>query len=82
SQRNDQRNAGFWKIDARIEKSFSIGKVEASGFFSIENLLNDDWLTIGALDLAALNGVSLRNYQGVPLRDIGRRFELGASFNF
>jgi len=77
SQRNDQRNIGQWQIDARLEKNFVIGKVQASGFISAENLLNADYLAITSFNQAAFNGVGLRG-----TRDVGRRFEIGTIFNF
>jgi hypothetical protein len=77
SQRNDQRNSGFWQIDGRLEKNFVIGKVQASAFISVENLLNRDYLTITSYNTAAFNGIGLTN-----TRDIGRRFEIGTIFSF
>ena len=76
-QRNDQRNAAWWKIDSRIEKNFVIGRVQAAAFFAVENLLDDDYLTITDFNLTSLDGIPLAGF-----RDIGRRFEIGAIFNF
>jgi len=76
-QRNDQRNDGEWLIDTRIEKNFVIGKVQAGGFFNIQNILDVDTLAITDFDVTALNGIPL-NAQ----RNFGRRFEIGAIFNF
>jgi len=77
-QRNDQRNGAQWQVDARIEKNFTIGShVQASGFLNVQNLLNADWLVINTYDLTPLNGVGLNGG-----RNFGRRFELGAIFNF
>ncbi|HET6372090.1 MAG TPA: hypothetical protein VFG76_02205, partial [Candidatus Polarisedimenticolia bacterium] len=77
SQRNDQRNEGYWKIDGRLEKNFVIGKIQASGYLAVENLTNDDFLRIRSYNIEAFDGVGLD-----PVRDVGRRFELGATFTF
>jgi outer membrane receptor protein involved in Fe transport len=77
SQRNDQRNEGFWQVDSRLEKNFTIGKVQASGFLSVQNLLNSDHLTIEEFNQTAFDGIGLDAF-----RDFGRRFELGATFKF
>ncbi len=76
-QRNDQRNSSWWKIDGRIEKNFTIGRVQAAAFMTVENLLDEEQLTIFEQDLAALDGFNL-SFE----RDIGRRFELGMIVNF
>jgi len=76
-QRNDQRNSSWWKIDGRVEKNFTMGRVQASGFLAVENLLDEGQLTITELDIAALDGIPLE-----AGRDIGRRFEIGATFDF
>ncbi len=76
-QRNDQRNSGWWKIDGRLEKNFVVGRVQASAFLLAENLLDEGQLTIEELDTAALGGLPLDAF-----RDFGRRFEIGASFDF
>ncbi len=77
AQRNDQRNEGFWEIDTRLEKNFVLGKVQAAGFISIENILNEDYLAIDDFNERAFDGIGLD-----ATRDFGRRFELGATFNF
>jgi outer membrane receptor protein involved in Fe transport len=76
-QRNDMRNEGAWRIDGHVEKAFTIGRVQASGFINIQNMLNSDDLTIIQHDLSAIDGVGLQ-----ANRVFGRRFELGATFNF
>jgi hypothetical protein len=76
-QRNDQRNEGQWRVDAHLEKAFTIRRVQASGFLNVQNLLNSDDLVIAEHDLTALDGIGLQ-----ANRNFGRRFELGASFNF
>ncbi len=77
SQRNDQRNEGFWTIDGRVEKNFVMGKVSALAFLSVQNLLNADNLFITQYNLTSFSGVGLN-----ATRDFGRRFELGATFKF
>lgn len=77
SQRNDQRNGGQWKLDARIDKNFVIGKLQASGYFAVENLLNEDWLVIRTLDTAAFEGTPLN-----ATRNFGRFFEMGLTIQF
>lgn len=76
-QRNDQRNEGIWTIDGRLEKNFVIGKVGAAGYLICENILNSDDLVINQLNLEAFDGVGID-----PERRFGRRFEIGATFNF
>jgi hypothetical protein len=76
-QRNDQRNVGQWRVDGRVEKSFTIGKVQASGFVNVQNILNSDDLTINGYDLTALDGVGLN-----ATRNFGRAWEIGTTFNF
>jgi len=76
-QRNDQRNSSWWKIDGRVEKNFTIGRVQASAFLSAENLLDEGQLAIEELDIASIGGLPLDS-----TRDIGRRFEVGAIFDF
>jgi hypothetical protein len=77
SQRNDQRNEGQWRVDTHLEKAFTIGRVQASGFLNVQNVMNSDDLVVAEHDLTALDGVGLQ-----ANRNFGRRFELGASFNF
>jgi hypothetical protein len=76
-QRNDQRNSGWWKIDGHVEKNFTMGRVQASAFLNVENLLDEGQLSIEELDIASLGGLPLD-----ASRDIGRRFEIGAIFDF
>jgi len=80
-QRNDQRNNGAWKIDAKIARSFILGPTTASASLAVNNLLNDDDLTIGAYRAASFTEIQLqRGPQG--LRRFGRYWELGFSLNF
>ncbi|MGH9870684.1 MAG: TonB-dependent receptor [Candidatus Polarisedimenticolia bacterium] len=76
-QRNDMRNEGAWRIDSHVEKAFTLGRVQASAFLNIQNMLNSDDLIIVQNDLTAIDGVGLQ-----ANRNFGRRFELGATFNF
>ncbi|HKY31746.1 MAG TPA: carboxypeptidase regulatory-like domain-containing protein [Candidatus Polarisedimenticolia bacterium] len=76
-QRNDQRNEGIWTVDGRLEKAFNLGRVQASAFLNVQNLLNSDDLILTEYDLTALDGLGLEGQ-----RNFGRRFELGATFNF
>lgn len=73
-QRNDQRNEAAWRIDGRLEKTFHLGRIDASGFLIVENILNEDTLTITSLDAGT--------GRLVASRDFGRRFELGATLGF
>ncbi|MGH9867314.1 MAG: carboxypeptidase regulatory-like domain-containing protein [Candidatus Polarisedimenticolia bacterium] len=75
-QRNDHRNEGAWRIDARIEKGFVMSKVHAAAFLNVENVLNDDTLIVLGSSVTP-GGVGLNAY-----REFGRRFELGATFKF
>jgi len=76
-QRNDMRNEGAWRVDSHVEKAFTVGKVQASAFLNIQNMLNSDDLIIVQNDLTAIDGVGMQ-----ANRNFGRRFELGATFNF
>jgi outer membrane receptor protein involved in Fe transport len=77
SQRNDQRNVGVWELDGRLEKSFEIGRLRASAFLNVDNLLNSDDLTILQVNQQSVGAGGMSSY-----REFGRRFELGASFQF
>ncbi|HEY3174150.1 MAG TPA: carboxypeptidase regulatory-like domain-containing protein [Candidatus Polarisedimenticolia bacterium] len=77
TQRNDQRNLGQWKIDARLEKGFVLRKATASAYLLAENLTNSDDLVILSNNLAARNGIRLNAY-----RNFGRRWEIGTVLNF
>ncbi len=76
-QRNDQRNGGQWLIDARLEKSFTIGKLIASSYILAQNLTDSDELILSEYNVAARNGVGLRGF-----RSFGRRWEMGLSMTF
>ncbi|HXH28237.1 MAG TPA: hypothetical protein VNL37_04285, partial [Candidatus Polarisedimenticolia bacterium] len=80
-QRNDQRNDGFWTIDAKAVKRFLIGKIQASGEISVNNLLNTDAATLAAYRPTSISGIQL---VGGPqgLRQFGRFWEVGLTMNF
>jgi len=80
-QRNDQRNGNFWDLNTQVVKRFRIGKVQASAQFAVNNILNQDDLTLSAYRVSSFNGVQL---QAGPtgLRRFGRFWELGMNFNF
>ncbi|MGH9867315.1 MAG: carboxypeptidase regulatory-like domain-containing protein [Candidatus Polarisedimenticolia bacterium] len=75
-QRNDNRNEGAWRIDGRVEKGFVMGRVNASAFLSVENVLNEDTLVV-LESTVTTGGVGLDAF-----REFGRRFELGATIKF
>jgi len=75
-RKNDHRNSGQWTINARLEKSFVMGSRHASAFLSGENLLDSDDLTITDLRFGS-RGSGLDG-----TKRFGRRWELGASFEF
>jgi hypothetical protein len=80
-QRNDQRNNGFWGVDAKVVKRFLIGKVQASGEIVVSNLLNNDAATLSAFRETSINGLQLvPGPQG--LRRFGRIWEIGLTMNF
>lgn len=80
-QRNDQRNNGFWGLDAKLVKRFVIGKVQASGEIAVNNLLNNDDVTLSAWRPTSINGIELvAGPQG--LRRFGRFWEIGLTMNF
>ncbi len=73
---NDERNEGIWRIDGRVEKSFTAGGVDISGYLLVENLLDSDDLEIRQ----AFVEVDSPNVDAA--RDAGRRFEIGAIVDF
>ena len=80
-QRNDQRNDGFLSVDAKVIKRFLIGKVQASAELSVQNLLNDDDVTLAAFRTNSFSGIQLlQGPQG--LRRFGRFWEVGLSMAF
>ncbi len=81
AQRNDQRNDGYWGIDVKVVKRFIVGKVSASASMAVNNLLNDDDLTLSAFRTASVSGIQI---QGGPqgLRRFGRFWEVGMTLAF
>jgi outer membrane receptor protein involved in Fe transport len=80
-QRNDQRNDGYWGLDARLIKRFQIGDTAASGSLAVNNILNDDDLTLSAYRETSFGGVALQ--QGPQgLRRFGRFWEMSFSLSF
>jgi outer membrane receptor protein involved in Fe transport len=74
-QRNDQRNEGYWLLNLSYRKNFVFGKVNASVGVEVENLLNEDYLTLFVVDQTQFQGVTY-----TPA--FGRRWQLSAQFNF
>ena len=67
-------------INAEAQKSFVLGKLASRFFFTIENLLNKDDLTINSYQPASPDrGGAL---QIDSERRFGRRFQLGLQFEF
>lgn len=74
--RNTHRNPSVYDIDVRTEKQFVLGKVNASAFFLIDNLLNTDDLRIFEIDDRA------NALQANEIRDFGRRYQFGVRMTF
>jgi hypothetical protein len=72
---NDERNQGIWRVDGRIEKSFTAGGVDIAGYLLAENLLDSDDLVIRQAFDDVVSGID-------ATRDAGRRFEIGAIVDF
>ncbi|HEU5181270.1 MAG TPA: hypothetical protein VFW45_10775, partial [Candidatus Polarisedimenticolia bacterium] len=75
-ERNIHRNPAVYNISARTEKQFVLGKVNASAFFVIDNLLNTDDLRIFEIDDRA------QSLQANEIRDFGRRYQFGIKMTF
>ena len=74
--RNVHRNHATYRVDARVERQFVMGKIAAGAFFEGVDLLNTDDLRIFAIDdRAAVN-------QNLARREFGRRCEFGIKMNF
>ncbi len=74
-RKNDQRNPGYWVIDARLEKRIPAGSTYLTAFLTGENLLDSDYLRIVSADRGDREGLS-------GTRAFGRRWELGVSAQF
>ncbi|HKY32939.1 MAG TPA: hypothetical protein VJV23_10405 [Candidatus Polarisedimenticolia bacterium] len=73
-RRNDQRNEAVWTVDARLEKSFSMGRVKASVFVTGANLLDEKTASF----VSVSGDGSLLEWSLSP----GRRFEIGTVLGF
>jgi outer membrane receptor protein involved in Fe transport len=74
--RNIHRNHALYDISVRAEKNFVIGRISASAFLDIENLLNQDRLRVFEIQ------DNFDFLQSVEERDFGRRFQVGITMNF
>ena len=88
-EKNDQRNDSVLKVDARIEKRFSMGRVQASAFIEGENLFDTNDLRLLQVDIGdrSLDGGAGAGDRRTSVvtdatRDYGRRWEIGAAFFF
>jgi len=88
-EKNDQRNDSVLTVDGRIEKRFTIGRVQTSAFIEGENLLDSNDLRFllvdaGDRDLDEGAGASDRRTSVLTdaTRSYGRRWEIGAAFFF
>jgi len=79
-RRNDQRNASVLTINAEAQKSFVLGKMASRFFFTVENLLNKDDLTIYSYEPASPDRSGALQLDSD--RRFGRRFQLGLQFEF
>ncbi len=88
-EKNDQRNDSVLKVDGRIEKRFTMGRVQTSAFLQGENLLDSNDLRLllvdaGDRDLDGGGGAGDRRTSVLTdaTRSYGRRWEIGAAFFF
>jgi hypothetical protein len=80
-ERNDQRNDGFWTVDARLSKRFPFGRLGITAELAVENLLDDDSVTLAGLQESNPFGAALDPGPG-GLRRPGRIWEMGLIFRF
>ncbi|MCI0408882.1 MAG: hypothetical protein L0191_10010, partial [Acidobacteria bacterium] len=88
--RNIHRNEATYILNARVLKSFVIGKASASAFLEVYNLLNSDYLRVENIDQIPQQVSYQRNgYIVIPAqthilgeRDFGRRFQIGFQVDF
>jgi hypothetical protein len=91
-RRNIHRNPASYLINARIMKSFVVGKSAASAFLEIYNLLNSDNLRVYQVEQVPRKVIFLSPL-GPPVfipatsflvgeRDFGRRFQVGFQIDF
>ena len=79
--RNDQRNNGWWDVDLKVTKRFNLGDTAATASIAVNNILNDDDLTLAAWRASSFTGVELQ--QGPQgLRRFGRYWEIGFGLIF
>ncbi len=78
--RNSERNPAVLNINLRAQKSVVIGRLASKLFFSVENLLNSDDLTILRVNSHVDPMTSLPQFDSV--RRFGRRFEIGMQVDF
>ncbi|HEU5182508.1 MAG TPA: TonB-dependent receptor [Candidatus Polarisedimenticolia bacterium] len=89
--RNVHRNPASYLFNARVMKSFVIGKSSASAFFEVYNLLNSDNLRVYDVRQKPVQLLYLGKEGPVVFppqvsldgeRDFGRRFQVGFQFDF
>jgi len=78
--RNDRRNPSILNIDLQASKAFVMGPLNSKVFFTIENVLNTDDLTINTYEPDNPNRAG--NLQLDAERRFGRRYGLGFQFEF
>ena len=91
-ERNSHRNYGTYLFNARVTKSFVVGKASASAFFEVYNLLNTDNLRVNSIENIPVR-IRVLNARGdvmiIPSkvliegeRDFGRRYQVGFQLDF
>lgn len=76
-RRNDQRNGGFWGLDARLAKRFAVGTIQIGVEAAVENLLDRDEVVVGTFNPST--GVD----PGTVVRHRpGRAWQLGTAIYF
>jgi len=78
--RNSRRNAPILNIDLQATKAFVIGRFNSKLFLAIQNVLNQDDLTIETYEPASSNRGG--NLQLDAERRFGRRYQIGFQFDF
>ncbi|MDH3786396.1 MAG: hypothetical protein OEV00_13865, partial [Acidobacteriota bacterium] len=73
-QRNDQRNEGFWNVDAKFTKEMQLARgVNMQVSAEVFNLLNDDTLEV---NFAQING------NNIATQRFGRQWQVGIRMSF
>jgi len=85
--RNIHRNEATYMLNARVLKSFVIGKSSASAFLEVYNLLNSDYLRVENVDqfpaqITSRGAIIRPSSHLVGERDFGRRFQVGFQVDF